>query len=114
MGKHAQYVKRGSSTSTGFLPAPLAADWALGTPTTTDVLATLTVSIPTGADRWGVIAIRVSTAVPQTTNVSIGSTITVLPLLPSVQYRALAAWFKSSSNIQVSEWSAPKIFTTLT
>jgi hypothetical protein len=114
MGKHAQYGKRGSSTGTGFLPAPLAADWTVGIPSDTDVLITLLVSIPAGADRWGVMAIRTTTNIPVPVNVSTGSTVLVTPLTPSSNYRLVAAWFSSASNIQVSAWSPFKIVLTAT
>jgi len=112
MGKHAQYVKRGSSTGQGFLTPPAAADWSLGIPTSSNVVATLSAAIPAGADRWGVMAIKTSNNIPVPVNVSTTSTITVTPLDASFNYRAVAAWFSTANNVQVSAWSAPKLFST--
>lgn len=114
MGKHAQYLKRGTAGGQGYLTAPLATDWTLATPGSNDIVATLTVPIPAGADRWGVMAIRISNNVPVPVNVSTGSSVTVTPLVVVTAYRAVAAWFSTASNRQVSDWSAPKTFTTLT
>jgi hypothetical protein len=112
MGKHAQYVKRGSSVGQGFLTPPAAADWSLGIPTASNVVATLSAAIPAGADRWGVMAIKASTNIPVPVNTSTLATVTVTPLDANNNYRAVAAWFSTASNKQVSEWSAPKVFST--
>lgn len=112
MGKHAQYGKRGSSVTTGFLPAPLAADWSLALPVVPNMVATLAVPIPAGADRWGVMAITQTTNIPVPVNVSTVAALTVTPLVVNTNYRAVAAWFSSANNVQVSAWSAPKLFNT--
>jgi hypothetical protein len=112
MGKHAQYAKRGSSTTTGFLTPPAAADWSLALPVVPNMVATLAVPIPAGADRWGVMAIVVSTNIPVPVNVSTVAALTVTPLVANTNYRAVAAWFSSANNVQVSGWSAPKLFNT--
>ena len=114
MGKHAQYSKRGSSVGIGLLPPPLSSDWTRYNATTEGTSVSLTVPIPAGADRWGVMVITSSTDVPAATIVSTGTTFSFTTLLPGTSYRAIAAWFKTSSNIQVSEWSPPKTFSTLT
>lgn len=114
MGKHAQYSKRGSSVGIGLLPPPLATDWTRYNATADGTSVSLTVPIPAGADRWGVMAIQSSTNIPASTIVSIGTTFSFTTLAPGTSYRVVAAWFKTSSNIQVSEWSPPKTFSTLT
>ena len=112
MGKHAQYVKRGSSAGQGFLTPPAAADWSLALPVVPTMTATLAVPIPAGVDRWGVMAIVVATNIPVPVNVSTVAALTVTPLVANTNYRAVAAWFSTVSNKQVSEWSAPKLFNT--
>lgn len=114
MGKRAQYVKRGTVTAQGYLTAPTASEWSLGTPGSGDIVATRSSALPAGADRWGVMAIQSSNNVPVPVNVSTSTTVTVTPLNPVTAYRAVAAWFSTASNRQVSDWSSPKTFTTLT
>lgn len=113
MGKHAQYAKRGTSAGQGFLSPPLATEWSATSLTSTTGTATLSVPIPAGADRWGVMAIRTTTNIPVPVNVGTGFSLTITPLTPSSNYRLVAAWFSSASNIQVSEWSSPKNLLTL-
>ena len=113
MGKHAQYIKRGTAAGQGYLAAPLAADWTLGVPASVDCPASLVISIPAGADRWGVMAIKVSNSVPVPVNVSVSGPNLITPLALGTPYRAVAAWFSTASNKQVSDWSPPKLFTTL-
>lgn len=112
MGKWAQYSKRGSAAQTGFLAAPVDADWSIGTLTATTAPINRLSNIPAPADRWGILVIKVADGTVAFSNFAAGTPITATGLTTATQYRVLIAWYQSPSFARVSDWSPPRTFTT--
>lgn len=111
MGKFAQYQKRGSSKGQGTLPAPILTDFTPGGPGATSIAIGRNVSIPAGADQWGVLVQPGAGGAPQGTSpVQSGTPITVTGLTTLTPYKVRIAWFLGT--VRVSEWSDFKTFTT--
>lgn len=111
MGKWAQYQKRGTARHHGFLSAPVATDWSVGTPLASSCPMNRLVPIPTGALDWSIQTTLATGGAPVgTAGISASTPISATGLTTATNYRSRIAWFNGT--LRVSDWSDWKTFTT--
>lgn len=111
VGKWASYAKRGSAAQTGFVKAPVDADWSVGTLTATTIPMNLLSPIPEQAGRWGYLVVNNATGVAVAQNVGLATPLTATGLVSGTTYRVQIAWFQTGSLARVSDWSPPRTVT---
>ena len=112
MGKWAQYSKRGTAKQQGYLAPFAVGDFTLGVLTATTIPVNRVAAFPLGADRWGVMVIKVSDNTVVWNTQGAATPITATGLTTGTQYRVYAAWFNSPALNRVSDWSSPLAATT--
>lgn len=112
MGKHAQYLKRGTVHHFGTMSPPIPAEWAINSTTINSILVDRLVAVPSPGTFTVARAIKVSDGSLAASQPGwSGTTGTIVGLTGATQYRVQIAWRIGS--VQISDWSDVKLATTL-
>lgn len=111
MGKHAQYLKRGTARQAGSIGAPIAGDFTVGTPAVPNTTVTKVASFPSPATQWRPRTIVVSSGVVAYGGVTSGASISAPTAAAATQYRVQVVWI-NAAGIEISEWFTAGTITT--
>lgn len=111
MGKFATYQKRGGSGFMGPLTAPRAADFSVGTITTSAIPINRGIGFPGGADGAAVMDVKVSDGTPIVQAPTAATPIANSGLTTGTQYRVYVSWYNGTA--RVSDWTLVSTSTTL-
>lgn len=110
VGRWASQSKAGSASGTGFLPAPVAADWTVTPTGGTTANVVRSVSLPGGADGFGRLLRNNATGAILGEGAQVpGTTIAQGGLVSGDTYRWNIAWYRGT--VRVSDWGDTKIAT---